>query len=91
MNAARIAPTDPNRSAGSNAVAWATISRTDWGTPMRSMTSFLQYRIDPIALIARKAFKMLSEGFIHNDDDGSKWAGPPMPACCERDRKPDAS
>lgn len=33
MNAARIAPTDPNRSAGSNAVAWATTSRTDWGTP----------------------------------------------------------
>lgn len=30
MNAARIAPTDPNRSAGSNAVAWATTSRTDW-------------------------------------------------------------
>lgn len=33
MNAARIAPTDPNRSAGSNAVAWATTPRTDWGTP----------------------------------------------------------
>ncbi len=33
MNAARIAPTDPNRSVGSNAVAWATTPRTDWGTP----------------------------------------------------------
>lgn len=33
MNAARIAPTDPNRSAGSNTVAWATTSHTDWGTP----------------------------------------------------------
>ena len=53
--------------------------------------AFLQYRIDAIALIARKAFKMLLEGFIHNDDDGSRCAGPPMPACCKRDRKPDAS
>ena len=34
---------------------------------------------------------MLLEGFIHNDDDGSRCAGPPIPACCERDRKPDAS
>ena len=54
-------------------------------------TSFLQYRINAIALIARKAFKMLLEGFIQNDDDGSRCAGPPIPACCERDRKPDAS
>ena len=32
-NAASIAATDPKRSAGSNAVAWATTSRTDSGTP----------------------------------------------------------
>ena len=53
--------------------------------------TFLQYRINAIALIARKAFKMLLEGFIHNEDDGSRCAGAPMAAYCERDRKPDAS
>ena len=61
------------------------------GNPIRTEAAFFQYRINAIALIARKAFKMLLEGFIHNDDDGSRCAGPPIPACCERDRKPDAS
>lgn len=58
---------------------------------MRTEAAFFQYRIDAVALIARKAFKMLSEGFIHTEVDGSRCAGPPIPACCERDRKPDAS
>ena len=53
--------------------------------------TFLQNRIDAIALIASKAFQMLLQGFLHNDDDGSRYASSPMPACCERDRKPDVS
>ena len=53
--------------------------------------AFLQYRIDAIALIARKAVKMLLQGFFHNDDDGSRYASSPMPACRERDRNCDAS
>ena len=52
--------------------------------------TFLQDRIDAIALIASKAFKMLLQGFFHNDD-GSRYASSPMPACRERDRNCDAS
>ena len=53
--------------------------------------AFLQYGIHAIALIARKAFKMLLQGFAHNDDDGSRSDGPPMPTCRERDRKDNTS
>lgn len=60
--------------------------------PGRSpVRAFLQYGIHAIALIARKAFKMLLQGFAHNDDDGSRSDGPPMPACRERDRKDNTS
>ena len=52
--------------------------------------TFLQNRIDAIALIANKAFKMLLQGFFHNDDDGSRYASSPMPACRERDRNDNA-
>ena len=47
-------------------------------------TAFLQYRIDAIALIARKAVKMLLQGFVHNDD-GSRCNGLPMPTSRKRD------
>ena len=53
--------------------------------------TFLQNRIDAIALIASKAFKMLLQGSFHNDDDGSRYASSPMPACRERDRNDNAS
>lgn len=53
--------------------------------------TFLQNRIDAIALIASKAFKMLLQESFHNDDDGSRYASSPMPACRERDRNDNAS
>lgn len=51
---------------------------------MRTEAAFFQYRIDAIALIARKAVKMLLQGFVHNDD-GIRCIGLPMPTSRKRD------